>query len=112
MGLYCIPLRPEKIKAIPSILKSIGFPVVRTERHEKGTCYICANPKRSNKNWLFWVSPEKKGSPRFFMCGLSQLSKHIVNALTIEELFDKENLERRVTTTLRSKYPRRHSALI
>lgn len=112
MGLYRIPIRPEKFKAIPQLLKSIGFPVVRTERQEHGTCFFCANPKRSNKNWMFWVSPEKKGSPRFFMCGLSQLSKQIVNALTMEGLFDKDHSEQRVPTALRARYPRGHSALI
>ena len=111
MGLYRIPIRPEKIKAIPQLMKSIGFPVVRTETQENGICFFCANPKRSNKNWTFWMTQEKRGSPRFFMCGLSQLSKHIVNALTVEGLFDRENPERSIPTIPRVK-PRTRSAVI
>ena len=72
MGLYRIPIRPEKIKAVPHLMKSIGFPVVRTESKDNGTCYACANPKRSNKNWTFWIKQEEPGGPRYFLCGLSQ----------------------------------------
>jgi hypothetical protein len=112
MGLYRIPVRPEKVRAVPQLMKSIGFPVVRTEKQENGICFFCANPKRSNKNWTFWISQEKKSCPRFFMCGLSQLSKQIVNALTVEGLFDKDHPEHGADSGPRTKIPRDRSALI
>ena len=93
MGLYRIPIRHEKIGAIPRLMQSIGFPVVRTESREDGVHYFCANPKRSNKNWTFCITPGKKDSPRFFTCGLSQLSKQIVSSLNVEGLFDQHHFE-------------------
>lgn len=74
-------------------MQTIGFPVVRTESQENGVCYFCANPKRSNKNWTFCVTHEKEGDPRFFTCGLSQLSKQIVSSLTVEGLFEENHSE-------------------
>jgi hypothetical protein len=87
MGFYRIPIQPEKIEAIPQLMHSIGFPVIRTENQENGIYYFCSKPKRLNKNWTFCITHEKKGSPRFFMCGLSQVSKKIVNSLKMEGLF-------------------------
>jgi hypothetical protein len=92
MGLYRIPIRLEKVRSIPQLMKSIGFPVVRTEKQEIGTCYFCANPKRSRTNWTFWISREEEGGPRYFQCRLSQLSKQIVNALTMEGFFNREGI--------------------
>jgi len=74
-------------------MQSIGFPVTRTESLEDGVHYYCANPKRANKNWSFCITHEKEGAPRYFMCGLSQLSKQIVNSLNIEGLFERNHLE-------------------
>ncbi|MGA9701469.1 hypothetical protein [Pseudomonas sp.] len=93
MGLYRIPIRHEKVETVPRLMQSIGFPVVRTENREDGVHYFCANPKRSNKNWTFCISREKKGGPQFFMCGLSQLSKQIVGSLNVEGLFDRHRSE-------------------
>jgi len=111
MGLYRIPVRPEKVNSLPRLMKAIGFPVVRTEKQENGTCFFCANPKRSNKNWMCWITREKKACPRFFMCGLSQLSKQIVNALSVEGLFDREHPGQAGNTVPRERYPRGHSAM-
>ena len=91
MGLYRIPIRHEKIEAIPGLMQSIGFPIVRAERQKNGVCYFCANPKRLNKTWTFCVTHEQKGGPRFFTCGLSQVSKQIVSSLNFEGLFEREN---------------------
>jgi hypothetical protein len=93
MGLYRIPIRPEKIRTIRPIMQSIGFPVVRTESQENGVHYLCANPRRSNKNWTFWITREEEGNPRFFMCGLSQLSKRVVKGLNGANFFET-NLSR------------------
>jgi len=93
MGLYRIPIRDEKIDSIPQLMQSIGFPVVRAESQENGVCYFCSNPKRRNKNWTFCVTHEKESGTRFFMCGLSQLSKQIVSSLNFEGLFKKETFE-------------------
>jgi len=89
MGLYRIPIRREKIETIPDLMKSIGFPVVRTENRENGVYYFCVNPKRSKKTWAFCITRENEGSPRFFTCGLSQLSKQVVISLNASGLFDR-----------------------
>jgi hypothetical protein len=88
MGLYRIPVRAEKIEAIPDLMQSIGFPVARTENLGNSVYYYCTNPKRLKKNWAFCITREKEGSPRFFTCGLSQLSKQIVRSLNANGFFD------------------------
>jgi len=112
MGLYRIPVRPDKVNALPRLMKAIGFPVVRTEKQENGTCFFCANPKRSNKTWMCWITREKEMCPRFFMCGLSQLSKQIVNALSVEGLFDRERSVQGEHTGPAEKFSRGHSPAI
>jgi hypothetical protein len=87
MGLYRIPIQPEKIEAMPQLMQTVGFPIIRMESQENGVYYFCANPKRSSKNWTFCITHGKESSPRFFMCGLSQLSRQIVNSLKLEGLF-------------------------
>jgi hypothetical protein len=91
MGLYRIPIYREKIEAIPQLMQSLGFPVVRTENQDGGILYYCHNPKRPNKNWSFCIVREKKGGLCFFTCGLSQVSKRIVSLLTQEAIFYKQN---------------------
>jgi hypothetical protein len=91
MGLYRIPVHREKLEAIPRLMQSIGFPIVRAENQEKSVCYFCHNPKRPNKNWSFSITREKRNSPCFFTCGLSQLSKRIVGRLNMEGVFDRDN---------------------
>ena len=90
MGLYRLPVREDKIETLPHLMESIGFPVIRTENQENGVCYFCANPKRSNKTWSFWITHEKQDGLRFFQCGLSQVSKQIVRSLHVGELFVRE----------------------
>jgi hypothetical protein len=93
MGLYRIPIQYEKIETIPRLMQSIGFPVVRIESQENGIYYFCTNPKRLNRNWTFWITHEKEGCPRLFMCGLSQLSKQIVNSLNGADFFERDHSE-------------------
>jgi hypothetical protein len=88
MGLYRISIRPEKLEMVPDLMKSIGFPILRTENQERGTCYYCNNPKRLRKNWIFWISTDKKTAKQFFLCGLSQMSRQIVDSLTRKGLFE------------------------
>lgn len=89
MGVYRIQIQPGKTETIPSLMQSMGFPVIRTEKQDDGDYYFCVNPKRSNKTWTFWITPEKENHPRFFMCGLSRLSRRIVNSLSFEGIFEK-----------------------
>jgi hypothetical protein len=91
MGVYRIPIRPEKIETISRAMQAIGFPVVSTRRLEDGVHYACANPKRPNKNWMFWITHKTKTDPQFFMCGLSQLSKQLVRTLSGADFFDKDS---------------------
>jgi hypothetical protein len=93
MGLYRIQVRHEKVEAISDLMRTIGFPIVRTESQETGVCYFCINPKRSNKNWRFCITHERAGCPQYFTCGLSQLSKQIVRSLNLEGLFEKGDSE-------------------
>jgi|ERR1700683_4983408 len=109
MGLYRIPIWHEKIEAMPGLLQSIGFPVVRTEPQEGGIRYHCSNPKRPTKNWTFAVTRLETKGPFFFSCGLSQLSKLIVNRLNLEGIFNKEYSEKDVHDIRRKKLSRRTS---
>ena len=112
MGLYRIPIHPEKIEVIPRLMQSIGFPVVRTESQDNSLYYFCANPKRLNKYWTFCITREKKDSPPFFTCGLSQLSKQIVSSLNVEGFFDKDHSAQGTIRVHRAKHLGRRSARI
>jgi hypothetical protein len=94
MGLYRIPVHREKLEAIPRLMQSIGFPIVRSENQHKSVSYFCHNPKRPNKNWSFCITREKRSSHCFFTCGLSQLSKRIVGRLNVEGIFDRDSLQK------------------
>ncbi|MCE0483755.1 MAG: hypothetical protein LV479_05905 [Methylacidiphilales bacterium] len=72
-------------------MESMGFPIIRTEIQDNGVHYFCVNPKRTRKNWSFWISLESDGAPRFFMCGLSRLSRQIVGSLTFEGVFERSD---------------------
>jgi lysophospholipid acyltransferase (LPLAT)-like uncharacterized protein len=90
MGVYHIKVRDEKVEKISLLMHSIGFPVIRQEKQENGVCYFCANPKRLNKTWSFSITHENPNGPRFFSCGLSQLSKQIVRSLHREGFFIRD----------------------
>jgi hypothetical protein len=97
MGLYRIPIWPEKNESIPHLMQEMGFPVVKTQALEDGVHYFCTHPKRSNKFWSFEITREKQEGPCFFTCGLCQLSKQIVSRLELEGVFYKEYAEKKVS---------------
>lgn len=91
MGLYRLPVCSEKIEALPATMQAIGLPVVRIEKEVDAVYYFCANPKRSTRNWICWVTHDHTGTPRYFQCGLSQVSKRVVGSLNFEGFFLKES---------------------
>ena len=94
MGFYRIPIRHEKIGAIPVLMQSFGFPIVRIENQGNRMHYFCAAPKRLRKYWTFCIVHEKVSDPPFFICELSKLSKRIVDSLHGKGFFERNNPKR------------------
>jgi len=85
---YCIPIVQDKIEKMPEIMQSIGLPVINSETRTKGDYYFCKNPKRPRAMWVFCITPEEEGHPRFFKCGLSRFSQSVVRSLANSGIFE------------------------
>jgi len=85
---YCIPIVQTKIEQMPEIMQSIGLPVISSETRPDGDYFFCKNPKRPRARWVFWITPEEEGRPRFFKCGLSRFSQSVVRSLASSGIFE------------------------
>jgi len=100
MGLIKMAIKVEKIEEFPSLMQSLGFPIIRTEDRENGVYYFYEAPHRSNgrhprnKYFAFWITHEKEGQARFFYGGLSQSTSQIAQSLRAVGFIDDEGAAR------------------
>jgi hypothetical protein len=84
MGLYRIQLELGAEEKIPSIMTSMGLPIMRIEQRENKTHYFYEDPK-SKRESSFWTHAEH--GQVIWYCGLSSSAKRIAEEFAASGLF-------------------------